>query len=391
MKFTRNLKVGLKGEDVKYMQTCLKTLNYDLGKAGPDKNGIDGDFGEKTKNAVQKYQQFHKDINGRALAIDGIIGEKSWYAIERDYLEVITPNFTRNLRQGMSGEDVRYMKDCLFALEYYSKEITKISSNTFGKDTLEAVKKYQSLNKDINGQKLTVDGIIGKKSWDAIERDYKINKKAPEDKPLLNDYTHITTQKRKLIEEDLKKVDNIRQTICLELLNYACDPDAPSVRGLYIFGANLYDTTLKINYADKKEIETAAKNRPNYFSNGRKEWMIEQVTKNSKLPAADCSGMIVGMLRKLKLVNNTFDTTANSFCSNSHSSQINKADLKSGDWVGKDGHIGIYVGGGYVVEFYGGAYGCQLTELDNRRGWNFIDKKKYKGDDWSKYRRPKYY
>lgn len=291
----------------------------------------------------------------------------------------------------MSGEDVRYMKDCLFALEYYDKRITKISSNTFGNDTDVAVRKYQSLNKDLNGRKLTVDGIIGQKSWDAIVRDFKAGKKAPKEKTLLEDYKHIEANKRKLIEEDLNKVDDIRKSICLELLNYASDTNKPEVRGLYIFGANLYDTSLKINYADAKEIESAEKKRPNYFNNGRKEWMLEQVSKNSKLPAADCSGMIVGMLRKLKLVNNTFDTTANGFCSNTHSSQISVNNLKSGDWVGKDGHIGVYVGGGYVVEFYGGAYGCQLTSLNNRCGWNFIDQKLYKGDAWTKYRRPKYY
>ena len=74
-----------------------------------------------------------------------------------------------------------------------------------------------------------------------------------------------------------------------------------------------------------------------------------------------------------------------------HKKAINKSELIPADWVGKSGHIGTYVGGGLVVEFYGGAYGCQLTELDNRCGYDFLDKRFKKGSAWTKYRRPKYY
>jgi hypothetical protein len=42
----------------------------------------------------------------------------------------------------MSGKDVKYMKDALFALEYYDKSIEKIGSDTFGADTVKAVKLY---------------------------------------------------------------------------------------------------------------------------------------------------------------------------------------------------------------------------------------------------------
>ena len=483
MNYTRVLKNGSKGDDVKYMQQCLIALGYSVGSTKAD-----GIFGNNTETAVEKYQKSHKDIFGKALSVDGKIGEKTWTAIERDYnaldndevtytrlLKKTSPlmkgedvkfvqqklidlgydvgnngvdgqygndtvsavkefqkdnglsvdgivgektwkalesakksssssqKYTRVLKLGMSGNDVRYMKDCLFELNYYTSNITKISNSTFGNDTEKAVKLYQKNNKDTSNKALSVDGKIGEKTWGAIERDYKNGKKysGSEEKEesdsstidySLDSYTHIKSDKREKIEKDLAKVSDIRKKIVLEILDYAYDKDAGGdVRALYIFGANLYNTSLKINYADNSEIDKAAKTWPEYFTGGRKDWMKEQVKRDSKLPAADCSGCIVGYMRKHKLVNSSFDTTANNLCSNSYSSSISKSELKPGDWVGKSGHIGTYVGGGYVVEFYGGAFGCQLTNLDKRQGYDFIDKKVENGSAWTKYRRPKYY
>ena len=42
----------------------------------------------------------------------------------------------------------------------------------------------------------------------------------------------------------------------------------------------------------------------------------------------------------------------------SHSVRIEQSALRSADFVHKAGHIGLYVGGGYAVEWMGGAYGC---------------------------------
>lgn len=389
MKYTRILKKGCKGEDVKYMQECLITIGYSVGASKAD-----GIFGSSTEIAVKKYQANHKDVYGKALSVDGKIGEKTWYAIERDYKEKTEKiKYTRVLKLGMSGNDVKYMKDCLFKLKYYSENITQISNNTFGNDTEKAVKEYQKENKDTSGRALAVDGKIGEKTWYAVERDYEAGKVKP-DVPsgLLDSYTHISADKRKKIEAEIKNIDKLRQEIILEILNYAYDKDVPGdVRALYIFGANLYDTNLKINYADEAEIDRASKKYPQYFNNGRKEWMKEQVKKNPKLPASDCSGMEVGYLREHKLVSNTFDTTANNLCSNKCSSAISKNSLKPGDWVGFNGHIGTYVGAGYVVEFAGGAYAAQLTKLDDRELYDFIKKKVVSGSKWIKFRHPKYF
>lgn len=52
----KTLKFGDKGDDVIELQDKLKALGADLGTSGPNKDGVDGNFGNRTKNALQKIQ-----------------------------------------------------------------------------------------------------------------------------------------------------------------------------------------------------------------------------------------------------------------------------------------------------------------------------------------------
>lgn len=304
--------------------------------------------------------------------------------------------YKRILKQGMTGSDVRYVKNLLFELNYYNSSIKEITHNIFGKDTTEAVKNFQEKNYDSSKKKLVVDGIVGKKTWDSlvevskIKKDETLTKQHPILKP--KSYPNISKDKLALISKDLRLVSDIRYNIVTEILHYAYDHAVGGdIQALYMWGANLYNSDLKLNIATKEKIESGAKKYPQYYSNSRKEMMLEAVKKNPSLPASDCSGFEVGYLRKHKFVKNTFDTTANGLCSDSYSSSIDIKDLKPGDWVGYSGHIGTYVGGGYVVEFAGGSYGCQLTELNNRRLYSFVTQNLNKGSLWTKFRDPKYY
>ena len=48
------------------VQAALVKLGYDLGKTGPNKDGVDGDFGPKTKKAIKKLQKtLNTEAHGR--------------------------------------------------------------------------------------------------------------------------------------------------------------------------------------------------------------------------------------------------------------------------------------------------------------------------------------
>lgn len=289
--------------------------------------------------------------------------------------------YTREIKKGMSGNDVFYIKNKLFDLGMYAPKIKKISSKTFRADSVLATKNFQTK------YHLDVTGTVNEITWNKIEEESQPEPAPTPPTNLLDEYTWLDPKKRAVIEKDLVKVSELRRNICLEILKYAYDPmyRKGDVRALYMWGANLYNTDLRINIATKAKIESGAKKYPQHYNEGRKEWMLAQVEKNPNLPASDCSGMEVGYLRKFKLVKNTFDVNANRLGSKSYSIQVSKAEAIPGTFAHKDGHIGTYVGGGYVVEFVGGAYGCQLSARDKRKVWNFIDKRIHTMSDWTDY------
>jgi len=54
---TRVLAEASRRDQVKSIQQALVQLGYDLGKFGPNKDGVDGDFGRKTEEAVKMFQR----------------------------------------------------------------------------------------------------------------------------------------------------------------------------------------------------------------------------------------------------------------------------------------------------------------------------------------------
>ena len=315
--------------------------------------------------------------------------------------------FRRTIKLGMSGPDVLYIKKQLFALGMYDSKIKRIISDKFRVDSVNATKNFQNTYDSINEGPLEVTGTIYEACWDAIEAAVRGEIKpkddptpSPEPTPeptptptptpsgLLDSYTWITPSKRKAIEQDLLETCEMRRNICLEILKYAFDPDLRAgndVRALYMWGGNLYNTDLKLNIATAAKIKTAAKKDPKKYDGGREEWMLSEVAKNSNLPASDCSGMEVGWLRKFKLTKNTYDKNANTLGSTACSVQCSKEEAQPGTFAHRDGHLGTYVGGGYIVEFVGGAYGCQLTARDKRKVWNFVEGKTQTMSAWQDY------
>ena len=298
-------------------------------------------------------------------------------------------NLTRNLNRYLSGEDVRWVKDNLFALGYYTSNIKKISNNRYGNDTYKAVKAFQKAN-DLNE-----DGIYGKKSHAMMEKILAGTKGLETVYVTAKEYPRISETVRNKINVALNEVSDIRREVVLEALKYATDATIahkykyPS--SLYIRGGNLYNTNGKINTISKSYLtNTYSKKYADYCTYGRLDMMKKAVVEDPDITGADCSGGIVGIFRHFGLVSLTFDDKANGLLGG-RSVAVAKANLTAGDFIGKSGHICLYVGGGYMVEWAGGEYGCQISSVSNRKCYSYTKKRLVSLAACTKYRNPKFY
>ena len=291
---------------------------------------------------------------------------------------------TRTLRYGCAGEDVLRVKQRLLTLGCYEPRITQLQSGTFGRDTLKAVFAFQT------SAGLTADGVVGPLTYAAL-----FPEEQPEAIPV--DRGSIPAQigdtAAVSILTALAGVGETRRNIVLDALQFAYDAtqkrDFPT--SLYIRGGNLYNTDLLPNVITLGRIASGAARQPEFYDGGRREMMERAVENNPAITGADCSGGVVGLLRHAGVVKPTYDLAADGFEASGSMKKIEQGELLPADLLHKSGHIGLYVGGGYAAEWMGGAYGCQLTKLTNRRGWNFVKHTNDRFGAWTSYLRPSWY
>lgn len=144
----RLLKKGTEGDDVKELQTHLKTLGYLSDK-------VDGEFGPKTEAAVKDFQE---DCQ---LEVDGKYGAKSHVAL----LKLIDAKENATKEETTSKEEVKE------TITSTTLEVTGNSVNTRKGDST-SFEKITTVNK---GAKLTPilnkagEPIVSKNGWYAIE------------------------------------------------------------------------------------------------------------------------------------------------------------------------------------------------------------------------------
>ena len=289
----------------------------------------------------------------------------------------------RMLRFGSTGEDVLRVKHRLFSLGCYAPHITTISTSRFGSDTRNAVLNFQAKNA------LVADGIVGPITWSALFPEDAVV--APQ--PCGEIPANIGEMAAGLIATALDGASDRRREIVLDALQFAYDSALPRdyPTSLYIRGGNLYNTDLSPNVITLARIRSGALRQPEYYDGGRQEMMEAAVLENPAITGADCSGGVVGLLRHAGVVKPGFDLAANGFAASKSMRKIEESELLPADLLHKSGHIGIYVGGGYAAEWMGGAYGCQLTRVSARRGWNFVKHKEDRFGAWTTFLRPKWY
>ena len=290
----------------------------------------------------------------------------------------------RTLRIGVAGDDVWEMKQRLMERGCYPASLSQLRTNVFGQDTLRAVRVFQT------GAGLAADGVVGPLTWAALFPE-EVVAVVPLERG--NIPQQIGDCAAGAIFSELKEQSEIRQTIVLDALQFAYDRNLPSQypTSLYIRGGNLYNTDLTPNVITLSRISTGAKRQPEYYDGGRREMMEEAVRNNPEITGADCSGGVVGLLRHAGVVSEKFDLSADGFAASAQYQRIEQTALKPADLLHKSGHVGLYAGAGYAVEWMGGAYGCQLTVLDQRRGWNFVKGTTDRFGCWTGFLRPTYY
>ncbi len=155
---SRTLRKGYQGDDVKSVQSRLKTLKYYSGS-------VDGKYGTGTMAAVSAFQA----ANG--LHADGLAGTATYKILYSDaavpYSEtVVTPTPvstvpSRTLRSGDSGDDVKNVQTRLKALGYYTGTV----DGKYGSGTVAAIVTFQTQNG------LKADGAAGSGTYSVLFSD----------------------------------------------------------------------------------------------------------------------------------------------------------------------------------------------------------------------------
>lgn len=157
---TTTLRKGSTGTNVVTLQSRLISLGYSCGSAGAD-----GDFGTATLSAVKLFQQ----ANG--LEVDGVVGAKTWAALNGSSAVKYTTGTTSTssstdvsaypiVRYGSKNSYVKTLQKMLNDKGYNCGTV----DGQFGQKTLAAVKAFQKNNG------LTVDGVVGRMTWAALDR-----------------------------------------------------------------------------------------------------------------------------------------------------------------------------------------------------------------------------
>ncbi|MDD5864517.1 MAG: peptidoglycan-binding protein [Firmicutes bacterium] len=165
------LRRGVSGPSVVIIQVQLNRISQNY-PAIPKISQVDGIFGAQTEAAVRKFQEIAN------LAVDGVVGRETWYALVRYYIAVtsmaelrsqgqqfytISWATTNPIEQGDRGVKVEHLQYMLSVLAAYIPEIPPVTvDGIFGPATRDAV---------IAAQRrfgLPQTGIVDFDTWDEI-------------------------------------------------------------------------------------------------------------------------------------------------------------------------------------------------------------------------------
>ncbi len=169
------LRLGIANDAVRAVQTRLNRISANYPSI-PKVAVVDGIFSFDTEEAVREFQRTF------GLTADGIVGRATWYKTVQIYnavkrlaeldaegieLSEVTQQFPRVLRLGDSGVGVSNLQYYLNYLSNFYDTIRPVTiDGAFGDNTEAAVRDLQRT------LGLTVDGIVGSVTWNAMYDTY---------------------------------------------------------------------------------------------------------------------------------------------------------------------------------------------------------------------------
>ena len=167
----RPLRLGSVGDEVTVIQVSLNRIaqNY---PAIPKISPVDGFFSRQTEQAVLEFQRiFH-------LAVDGIVGEATWYELVQIYVAVkrltelqsegqtyygISWSYPEMLEPGDEGAKVSHLQYMLSVVSAFNEQVPETEvDGRYGEQTREAVESYQRY------AGLPQTGTVDRASWDSL-------------------------------------------------------------------------------------------------------------------------------------------------------------------------------------------------------------------------------
>ena len=170
------LQLGSTGDEVRILQLRLNRISRNYPSI-PKIVSPDGIFATDTEAAVLHFQEIFQ------LTPDGIVGNATWYAVERIYagvkklnelysegikLQEVTQQYPGVLSRGSIGNGVSTLQFYLnYVAPYYNTGSAVDIDGVFGASTEAAVRRFQ----EIVG--LPVDGVVGEQTWYALYNAYR--------------------------------------------------------------------------------------------------------------------------------------------------------------------------------------------------------------------------
>jgi len=165
------LRRGSTGPNVVVVQVELNRISQNYPSI-PKLANVDGIYGSRTEASVRAFQQIFN------LAVDGIVGKATWYALVRLYTAVTSLSELRSqgqqfytinweypdpLQEGDTGDKIRHLQYMLSVLSAYISEIPPLSiDGIFGPATRNAVLAAQ------RWFGLPETGTVDDRTWDEI-------------------------------------------------------------------------------------------------------------------------------------------------------------------------------------------------------------------------------